>query len=391
MPSWTNVNIQYLGVQALKTKYTIVCLLFFLGTIEMKVHMHTKYCFVCLLTLIFHHCNHCHSYVHDHRIPPEENQIHSDYQISQEPYLQNGAAEPLTSQSSSLEAEHEQKYYIEKLFHHYGENGRLSYRGLEKLLSSLGLGEIKVVEIGHEDVGHDPVSHLEVLDVQEGKHFHDHYSLTDAENETKNAISTKEYNDCKEKKASLPGEHKLSRSPHLHNHTLKGTNYSHHFHNHSRNHSHHGHRGTLNQLNHGGQINEPVNSTDITWEHPEKKPYKHKKKKKGTKSSEPTTDSASVSERNEYNHVYKPDHSLDLDHHHDSESSPNFEAEDHRQMLEDGHRNTRKREAPDDHISMKKHVFSQTPKQHSEELHKHDEVRDNFWNLLDKEKVDSFF
>ncbi|CAI9538571.1 unnamed protein product [Staurois parvus] len=329
----------------------------------MKVHMHTKFCFICLFTFIFHHCNHCHGYVHDHRIASDENHIHShnDYQISQEPYLQNGDAELLTSQSLSPEAEHEQKYYIEKLFHRYGENGRLSYSGLEKLLNSLGLGEVKVVEIGHEDVGHDPVSHLDALDVQEGKHFHthDHYSHSNVENETKNAVSS---NDCKEKKASLPVEHKLSHSPHFHNHTHKGTNHSH-------NHIHLDHSDTENQLDHGGQINEPVNGTDITREQPEKKPHRHKKKRKGTKSSEPTTDSAFVSEQDEYNHVYKVDQNSDVGHLRDSENTQNFESEEHRQMLDDRHRNTRKREAPDDHIGMKKHVFSLNHKQHSEEMH----------------------
>ncbi|XP_018417508.1 PREDICTED: zinc transporter ZIP10 [Nanorana parkeri] len=333
----------------------------------MKVHMHTKFCFICLFTFIFHHCNHCHAHKHDHKITSEENNIHSDYQISKEPYLQNGAAELLTSQTSSPEAEHEQRFYIEKLFARYGENGRLSYHGLEKLLNSLGLGEVKVVEIGHEDLGHDPVSHLDVLDVQEGRHvhLHDHSSHTEAENETKNAVSTKEYNACKENKASLPVEPKLSHSPHLHNHTHKGTN-------HTRNHSHHGHSGTVSQLDHGGQI-EPVNSTDITREHPEKKLHKHKKKKKGTKSSEPTTDSAFVSERDEYNHVYKPEHSLDVGHLRDREDTENFELDGHAQMLEDRQHNTRKREAPDNHIGMKGHVFPQATKQHSEDVHKHDE------------------
>lgn len=340
----------------------------------MKVHMHTKFCFICLFTFLFHHCNHCHGYVHDQRISSEENHIqsHSDYQISQKPYHQNGAVELLTSQASSPEAENEQRYYIEKLFNRYGENGRLSYHGLEKLLDSLGLGEVKVVEMGHEEVGHDPVSHLDVLDIQEGRnfHLHDHGSHTHAENETKNAVSTKEYNICKENKASLPVEHKLSHSPHLHNHTHKGTNHSH-------NHRHHGHSGTVNQLAHGGQIIEPVNGTDVTREQPEKKLHKHKKKKKRTKSSEPTTDSAFVSERDEYNHVYKPEHSLDVGHLHDTEHTPNFELEEHAQMLEDRQHNTRKREAPDDHIGTKEHVFHQTTKQHSEEMHTHDAVRNN--------------
>ncbi|XP_040213017.1 zinc transporter ZIP10 [Rana temporaria] len=327
----------------------------------MKVHVHTKFCFICLLTFI-NHCNHCHGYVHDHKIASDENHIHSDYQISQEPYLQTEAAKLLSSQPLSPEAEHEQKYYIEKLFHRYGENGRLSYSGLEKLLNSLGLGEVKVVEIGHEDVGHDPLSHLDVLDVQEGKHvhIHDHHSHTNAENETKNAVSSKVHHDCKEKKTSLPADHKLSRSPHLHNHTHKGTN-------HSRNHSHLGHNDAVNQLDHGGQITEPVNGTDITREQPEKKPQRHKKKKR-TKSSEPTTDSAFVSEQDEYNHVSKLDHSSDVGHLHDGENTQNFESE-HGPMLDERQSNTRKREAPDDHIGMKKHVFSLNYKQHNEDMH----------------------
>ncbi|XP_072105333.1 zinc transporter ZIP10-like isoform X1 [Mobula birostris] len=71
----------------------------------------------------------------------------------------------------------EQQYYLMQLFRVYGENGRLSFEGLRKLLTNLGLGEVQVVEIQHEDLGHDHVSHLDVLELQENKHVHSHTTL----------------------------------------------------------------------------------------------------------------------------------------------------------------------------------------------------------------------
>ncbi|XP_078407973.1 zinc transporter ZIP10 isoform X1 [Cetorhinus maximus] len=142
----------------------------------MKVHLHTKFCFICLLTFLFHHCNHCHDdhdheHNHDHNHAPEENHIHKHnyYQISEESYLQNNP-----SKSSLHHAENKQMYYIQKLFSRYGENGKLTFHGLEKLLSNLGLGEVKVVEIEHEHDDHDHVSHLDFLELLKHKHVHSH-------------------------------------------------------------------------------------------------------------------------------------------------------------------------------------------------------------------------
>ncbi|XP_072334746.1 zinc transporter ZIP10 isoform X2 [Scyliorhinus torazame] len=149
----------------------------------MKVHLHTKFCFICLLTFLFHHCNHCHDdhdheHNHDHNHAPEENHIHkhNDYQISEESYLQN-------SKSSLHHAENKQMYYIQKLFSRYGENGRLTFHGLEKLLSNLGLGEVKVVEIEHEHDDHDHVSHLDFLELLQHKHVHSHSHSNDTAND----------------------------------------------------------------------------------------------------------------------------------------------------------------------------------------------------------------
>ncbi|XP_032871393.1 zinc transporter ZIP10-like [Amblyraja radiata] len=68
----------------------------------------------------------------------------------------------------------EQRYYLLRLFGHYGDNGKLTFEGLHRLLVNLGLGAVQVVEIEHEDLGHAHVSHLDVLDLQEKGHVHSH-------------------------------------------------------------------------------------------------------------------------------------------------------------------------------------------------------------------------
>ncbi|KAK1151183.1 zinc transporter ZIP10 [Acipenser oxyrinchus oxyrinchus] len=72
------------------------------------------------------------------------------------------------------EAIEEQGYYLRRLFLQYGENETLSFGGLQRLLGSLGLGEVSVLEISHEGLGHDHVLHLDMLEVQENKHVHSH-------------------------------------------------------------------------------------------------------------------------------------------------------------------------------------------------------------------------
>ncbi|KAM8934176.1 zinc transporter ZIP10 [Pelodytes ibericus] len=335
----------------------------------MKVHMHTKFCFICLLTFIFHNCNHCHENVHDH--PSDENHIrsHNDYQISEESYLKNGAIELSTSKSSVAEAEHEQKYYIEKLFHRYGENGRLSFYGLEKLLNSLGLGEVKVVEIGHEEIGHDHVSHLDALDVQERKHLHDH-SHVDTVNNTKSTTSTKDINKCGDRKVnvSLHVNHHNNHN-HSHHHAHNGTHHSH-------NGTHHTHNGTVGHAEHEGHTHELLTDTNTTQDHTARKPHKHKKRRKGMKSTESSVDSApeftSEHAHDEHNHVHKPDASHVQDH----ENSNHADHEAEETMVPGNvRRNTRKREAPHDHINVKKHdiVSPENRKEHNEDVHAHDE------------------
>uniref|UniRef100_A0A452H3I0 Uncharacterized protein n=1 Tax=Gopherus agassizii TaxID=38772 RepID=A0A452H3I0_9SAUR len=67
------------------------------------------------------------------------------------------------------DAEQEQGYYLQQLFGLYGENGTLSFHGLTRLLQSLGLGHVQVVEMEHEALGHGHVTHLDILEVQDNK------------------------------------------------------------------------------------------------------------------------------------------------------------------------------------------------------------------------------
>uniref|UniRef100_A0A8C3U8X4 Solute carrier family 39 member 5 n=1 Tax=Catharus ustulatus TaxID=91951 RepID=A0A8C3U8X4_CATUS len=52
------------------------------------------------------------------------------------------------------DAEQEHGYYLRQLFGQYGHNGTLPFEGLARLLGSLGLGRVQVVQIQHEELGH---------------------------------------------------------------------------------------------------------------------------------------------------------------------------------------------------------------------------------------------
>ncbi|XP_069841446.1 zinc transporter ZIP10 [Dendropsophus ebraccatus] len=331
----------------------------------MKVQIHTSFCFIGFFPFIFIPCILCHGYVHGHTSEKNQSHIYNDHQVSEESYSQKGA----TIKSSLPEAEHEQKYYIEKLFHRYGENGRLSFYGLEKLLSSLGLGEVKVVEIGHEEIGHDPVSHLDVLDIQEGKHVHvnDHIeSHPHPKNESKN-VSKKEFNICNTMKKSVSIRHKTTNNHDLHQHN---STYSFH------NSSHHNHNAAGNHTTLEGQTNEPLTSTNTTQEQAEKKPHKHKKRRKIAKTREATVDSRSdfAQAEDENKRGYKSGHNFAASVISDKVDDDNLESEEHRQGPEYSHRNIHKREALNDQTRIKVNSgIQKSHSQHDDEVHEHDE------------------
>lgn len=153
----------------------------------MRVHAHTKFCFLCVLTFLFHQCSHCHGdsqhhhhghHQGDHSGAGEHDgheHAHSDLQISQAPYVGGGSGGEIDAQNKGSPGEVlelEQRFYIHQLFRRYGQRGQLDFRGFQSLLLSLGLGEVKVVGLEHEELGHDHVAHLDLLEVQEGLHSH---------------------------------------------------------------------------------------------------------------------------------------------------------------------------------------------------------------------------
>ncbi|TRY87007.1 hypothetical protein DNTS_009116 [Danionella cerebrum] len=71
-------------------------------------------------------------------------------QIRVETFQQlNGSSHVKSAEEHFEEAFEEQGYYLQQLFLQYGNNGTLSYEGLQKLLGSLGLGEVSILEIRH--------------------------------------------------------------------------------------------------------------------------------------------------------------------------------------------------------------------------------------------------
>ncbi|XP_010711688.1 zinc transporter ZIP10 isoform X3 [Meleagris gallopavo] len=338
----------------------------------MKVHMHTKFCIVCLLTFIFHQCNHCHKDGRDHGPEEGHEDHHNCYQISETPYHQTAGSESMPSKFSMSEAENEQKYYIEKIFDRYGENGRLSFFGLEKLLTSLGLGEVKVVVINHDDIGHDHVSHLYALEVQEGKHLHTHnhrHSHSDSENQTVVGIADKKNHKFNSERdavvSSIKGDGKR-----IHDQS------HHHHHHHPHPHHHLDHNGTHHSRNdsvihneHGEQNHGPSTETNTTQDQRERKQRKQKKKRK--KISEASGDNSQdcppnhhLGDQCEHNRVHKHDHVHDASHfhvhhrEHSGDRSANHGHQDSSIGGEDGHHHTSKREAPCKHTGVRKHTIS---------------------------------
>ncbi|XP_029348805.1 zinc transporter ZIP10 [Echeneis naucrates] len=143
---------------------------------KMRVHVHTKFCFLCVLTFLFHQCSHCHDDGHTHQHSGhhhvDHNHVHNDLQISEAPYVRRATLSPESNSHQGDTLEEEQRFYIQQLFTRYGQKDRLDFQGFQSLLFSLGLGEVKMVGVDHEEMGHDHVAHLDLLDMQEGLHSH---------------------------------------------------------------------------------------------------------------------------------------------------------------------------------------------------------------------------
>ncbi|XP_034064639.1 zinc transporter ZIP10 [Gymnodraco acuticeps] len=142
----------------------------------MRVHVHTKFCFLCVLTFLFHQCNHCHGEEHSHQHGghphTDHDEVHSDLQISEDSYVKGATFSSESKSPPGQTLEKEQHYYIQQLFSRYGQQDKLDFEGFQSLLFSLGLGEVKLVDAQHEELGHDHVAHLDLVDVQKGHHSH---------------------------------------------------------------------------------------------------------------------------------------------------------------------------------------------------------------------------
>ncbi|XP_014002240.2 zinc transporter ZIP10 [Salmo salar] len=69
--------------------------------------------------------------------------------------ISNGSRQEVSTAEHLDAAFEEQVYYLHRLFHQYGDNGTLSYKGLQMLLGSLGLGQVSVLEISHQGLRHN--------------------------------------------------------------------------------------------------------------------------------------------------------------------------------------------------------------------------------------------
>ncbi|XP_057219468.1 zinc transporter ZIP10 isoform X2 [Triplophysa rosa] len=90
---------------------------------------------------------------------------HANNAQNDKPRMLNISAQAKSTQEHLEEALEEQGYYLQRLFLQYGDNGTLTYEGLQKLLGSLGLGEVSVLEIKHGGVAHSS---------QASSHSHSH-------------------------------------------------------------------------------------------------------------------------------------------------------------------------------------------------------------------------
>nr|XP_015214225.1 PREDICTED: zinc transporter ZIP10 [Lepisosteus oculatus]XP_015214226.1 PREDICTED: zinc transporter ZIP10 [Lepisosteus oculatus]XP_015214227.1 PREDICTED: zinc transporter ZIP10 [Lepisosteus oculatus]XP_015214228.1 PREDICTED: zinc transporter ZIP10 [Lepisosteus oculatus] len=372
----------------------------------MKVHMHTKFCFLCVVTFLFHQCNHCHGDGHHHHHHAEENHVHdhNDFQISQAPYMQGrGAGNPPSEHSpdEGHEAETEQRFYIQQLFRRYGKQDRLDFGSFQSLLFSLGLGEIRVVELDHEDLGHDHVAHLDALEVQQGLHSHSHsHSHTHPHTNThphphphihaedeKNTTTVRDLHNTQCNQSNQrASEASLSSTlkPPMDRHSLEGQDYSHNESEPHRHlgHSHHHHSHQLHRHHqHNSSSSHPIEPHNTTADQQQQtqsidsKAKKPRKNKKGVRNKDTAVTSLPPSppphsevgehgneSREPFSHTEEQrDH---FHTHRDSNESGHNLEQSH--SSGDEHTSVRKREAPDGHRD-KKHSVSDSHQGDSEQ------------------------
>ncbi|KAK6485245.1 zinc transporter ZIP10-like [Huso huso] len=357
----------------------------------MKVHMHTKFCFLCVVTFLFHQCSHCHKDGHHHDGEGDHVHDHNDYQISQEPYMRNSVdiePPPDHDSPSGKEAESEQKFYVEQLFRRYGDRGKLNFGGFKKLLSSLGLGEVHVVEMDHEDLGHDHVAHLDALEVQEGLHSHTHHhpptplshSHTHSnQEENKTSVRGVHSARCNQSQQRTAGPTPTGHSHEDHNHLHK---LHPHYHSHTdspvhHHHSHHHHHHVNNSVSGSSVTAEASQSLNSTHQQQQQQSTetatrKHRKKKKGIRNKDAAPQAVSRHEGDHDSNESQNPHLHAGDAHTNTDNDEH--ASGHKHSHEDEHAHVRKREAPNNHKAAAKRTVPFSLGDHlAGEAHLHDE------------------
>ncbi|KAL4616646.1 zinc transporter ZIP10-like isoform X1 [Arapaima gigas] len=144
------------------------------GEDMMMVHIHTRFCLLCGVVFLLPQYDHCHE--QEHLGHEDHASDHSDMHVTEALHLQAGGdgRGPRESPTASEqdEALNRQRFYIQELFRHYGQQDRLDFNGFQSLLLSLGLGQVRVVGLDHGHLGHDNVSHLSTPEVHEHHHSH---------------------------------------------------------------------------------------------------------------------------------------------------------------------------------------------------------------------------
>ncbi|XP_026109900.1 zinc transporter ZIP10-like isoform X2 [Carassius auratus] len=296
----------------------------------MRVHTHTRFCFLCVLTLLYHQCSHCHeggSHHHHGHNHGDHDHVHSDLQISELSCA--GLSDHFVHSSHGETAESEQRYYIQKLFCRYGHKDRLDFKGLQSLLLSLGLGKVRVVGLEHEDLGHDHVAHLDVLEVQEGLHSHSadqpdlhqkphisHKTHQHSHNENEQHGSAEEL-PCS-KTLGTGAESTTHSGSEEHDHGGYDHDHEHDHHDHDHEHDHHNHEHDHHDHDHD---HEHEKDSDRKHIHRDVTDSPHTQDDHGQleqKSSEHAQENNDLSDQNHHHH----------DHHHHKHPHPHLHGPD---------------------------------------------------------------
>ncbi|XP_048834159.1 zinc transporter ZIP10 [Brienomyrus brachyistius] len=287
-----------------------------------------KVCLLCLLTVLLQQGSP--SRVHKsqaHHGHSHGTHIHDSLRMSQ-----TGTASGHPHQGlGPSEAVNEQNFYIQQLFIRYGNQDRLDFNGFQSLLLSLGLGQVRLLGLEHENLGHDHVAHLDMLDVQEGLHTHSPQNHVHSlpRSEPEHNRTTTQPPPCR------PGEARATESPgassgeHHGTHVNDGDQRSDERKEPERHPHHHRHLGEQQELEGAGL--QPSAVPPGTQSGKPKKPNKNKEPR--SKAGGHGNREHDHKQRRQHDPKHNPDQAHDHEHKHDHE--PSHEPSQDRDHIQD--------------------------------------------------------